>query len=187
MGQKFSNLEELTDGRPITILAFKEERILEVWKKNESGWRAVCSYPFTGFSGELGPKLIEGDGQIPEGVYEVEYLNPNSSFHLSIKIDYPNGFDRKMAARDGRKQLGDDIFIHGSTVTIGCIPIGDDKMEELFYLIAKNGYQNTKVIIAPCDFRRGKSHPVIDAVDWESNLYQLIEESLQKYPISQSH
>ena len=108
MRQKFSDLEELTDGRSITILAFKEERVLEVWKKNESRWRAVCSYPFTGFSGELGPQLIEGDGQIPEGVYEVEYLSPNSSFHLSMKIDYPNDFDSKMGDADGRKQLDND-------------------------------------------------------------------------------
>ena len=115
----------------------------------------------------------------------MEYLNPNSSFHLSMKIDYPNDFDRKMADADGRKQLGDDIFIHGSTATVGCIPIGDDKIEELFYLIAKNGYQNTKVIIAPRDFRQGGKLPEIDSVSWESRLYQPIVENLKKYPRSQ--
>jgi len=61
----------------------------------------IKSYPFTGFSGGLGPKLREGDGQIPEGVYAIEYLNPNSQFHLSVKLDYPNVFDKAKGRADG--------------------------------------------------------------------------------------
>ena len=84
------------------------------------------TFPFQGFSGTLGPKLREGDGQIPEGLYRIEYLNPNSSYHLSLKIDYPNAFDREKGRSDGRERLGYDIFIHGKSVTVGCIPIGDE-------------------------------------------------------------
>ena len=181
--KRFQNIEALTNGEPMSILAFKEEQRLELWKQREAKWEFVCSYPFTGYSGKLGPKLKEGDGQIPEGIYKIEYLNPNSAFHLSIKVDYPNSFDRKMAAADGRKGLGFDIFIHGSSATVGCIPIGDQGIEELFFLIAKNGYSNTTVIISPVDFRLGISPPEVDGINWESTLYTNLSQRLKDYPI----
>ncbi len=71
---------------------------------------------------ETWPKFKEGDGQIPEGIYGIEYLNPNSKFHLSMKINYPNSFDKEMAKIDNRKNLGGDIMIHGSNKTIGLYP-----------------------------------------------------------------
>lgn len=184
MIERFQDVEVLTNGEPMSILAFKEEQRLELWKQGDTGWEFVRSYPFTGFSGRLGPKLKEGDRQIPEGVYRVEYLNPNSSYHLSIKIDYPNAFDQKMAVADGRKGLGFDIFIHGSNLTVGCIPIGNQGIEELFYLIAKNGYRNSTIIISPVDFRLGASPPEIDNIDWEAGLYADLSEKLQEYPLS---
>jgi len=101
----------------LTILMFKRERRVELWA---SGWREPRMYAMTEFSGQLGPKLKEGDGQIPEGVYAVEYLNPNSRFHLSLKVSYPNGFDRVRAKVDGRTELGGDIMIHGGAATVGC-------------------------------------------------------------------
>ena len=159
----------------ISIVAIKHEKVLEVWGANmETGWRLVQSVPFTGTSGKLGPKLKEGDRQIPEGIYGIEYLNPNSRFHLSMKIDYPNEFDREMARRDGRTNLGNDIMIHGSFVTVGCIPIGDDRIEEVFLLVAKAGIENTRVIISPVDPRKAVAFPEIDSVDWENELYELI-------------
>ena len=79
----------------ILLVALKESRVLQVYIKDENGINLLKEYPFTGYSGKLGPKLKEGDRQIPEGVYNVEYLNPNSSFYLSIKIDYPNELDKK--------------------------------------------------------------------------------------------
>ena len=69
-------------------------------------------YPILAASGVLGPKLREGDKQVPEGIYGAEALNPNSKFHLSIRLNYPNTFDRRMAQSDGRTQLGGDIMIH---------------------------------------------------------------------------
>ncbi|MBM4163928.1 MAG: hypothetical protein FJ222_05750 [Lentisphaerae bacterium] len=183
MNERFQDLEALTKGEPMSILAFKEEQRLELWKQRGTGWEFVRSYPFTGFSGKLGPKLREGDGQIPEGVYRIEYLNPNSSFHLSIKVEYPNAFDREMAAADGREGLGFDIFIHGSSATIGCIPIGDQAIEELFYLIAKNGHRNATIIISPVDFRRGVSPPEVRGIDWETDLYASLSERLHDYPL----
>lgn len=140
-------------GDKLLILVFKSERLVEV---NASGWDSPRIYKMTNFSGKPGPKLREGDGQIPEGIYGVEYLNPNSAFHLSIKVTYPNAFDRSRAKEDGRSQLGGDIMIHGGSATIGCVPLGDDAIEEVFYFVAKAGSRNTIIVMAPYDMRKGR-------------------------------
>ena len=140
-------------GGKLRILVFKNERRLEV---HAPGWETPRVYPMTGFSGALGPKLKEGDGQIPEGVYGIEYLNPNSSFYLSMKVSYPNAADRQRAKADGRTKLGGDIMIHGKNVTVGCVPIGDDAIEDVFYLVNAVGIKNVSVIIAPYDMRKGR-------------------------------
>ena len=113
-------------GGKLRILVFKSERSVEV---HAPGWEAPRIYPMTAFSGSLGPKLREGDGQIPEGIYGIEYLNPNASYYLSLKVTYPNASDRACAKADGRTNLGGDIMIHGKAVTIGCVPVGDDALE----------------------------------------------------------
>ena len=120
------------------------------------GWINPVVYKMTAFSGKLGPKLKEGDRQIPEGIYCVEYMNPNSSYHLSFKVSYPNDFDKAMAAKEGRTNLGGDIMIHGSNATIGCVPIGDEGIEDVFYLVAKVGFKNVEIVIAPYDMRKGR-------------------------------
>ena len=84
--------------------------MLEVWGRLKSGeLELIKRYPFTGFSGGPGPKLREGDGQIPKGIYAIEYLNPNSQFHLSMKLDYPNAFDKakgEYTAKDTKSTNG---------------------------------------------------------------------------------
>ena len=137
----------------LRILVFKHERMVEV---QAPGWSAPRTYPMTAFSGTLGPKLREGDGQIPEGVYGLEYLNPNSSYHLSMKVSYPNADDRAQAEKEGRTNLGGDIMIHGSNATVGCVPVGDEAIEELFYLVQAAGLPNVSVVIAPYDMRAGR-------------------------------
>ena len=138
---------------PLRILVFKQERMVEV---QAPGWSAPRRYPMTAFSGTLGPKLREGDGQIPEGVYGLAYLNPNSSYHLSMKVSYPNAEDRAQAAKEGRTNLGGDIMIHGSNATVGCVPVGDEAIEELFYFVQAVGLRNVVVIMAPYDMRQGR-------------------------------
>lgn len=168
----------------ITLVALKQERIVEVWGRGGDGrLERVREFPFQGYSGRLGPKLREGDGQIPEGIYRIEYLNPNSSYHLSVKIDYPNEFDREKGRSDGRDHLGYDIFFHGKSVTIGCIPIGDDAIEELFTIVAQVGIGNVEVIIAPWDFREREDAPAIDAISWEEELYRRIRDAMQPYAV----
>jgi hypothetical protein len=172
----------------LTLLALKEERRIELWGHQDStiAPELLRVYPFTGFSGTLGPKLREGDGQIPEGIYRIEYLNPQSSYHRSMKLDYPNGWDRAMGLADERPQLGFDIFIHGSFLTIGCIPIGDEAIEELFTVVEDFGHGRVEVIIAPWDFRVREDSPEIEEIDWEGELYarvrEVISERLLNYP-----
>ncbi|KMQ51717.1 Uncharacterized protein CHISP_1474 [Chitinispirillum alkaliphilum] len=164
----------------LTLIAIKDEKILECWLKSDSKWILQKIYPFTGYSGDLGPKLRRGDRQIPEGIYGVEYLNPNSRFYLSFKLNYPNATDILNAERDKRTDLGDDIFIHGDRVTIGCIPVGDKKIEELFYLVAKLGKRNVKVIISPIDFRKTRDIP-IGTKDWVTELYNDISKEMEVF------
>jgi murein L,D-transpeptidase YafK len=118
----------------VFIRAFKRERLLELWASNskEDRFELIKQYSFCAISGRLGPKRREGDGQIPEGFYHVDRFNPLSNFHLSLGINYPNRSDRILG---GANRLGGDIFIHGGCATIGCVPITDDGIKEL-YLIA---------------------------------------------------
>ena len=134
----------------------------------------IKSYPFTGFSGGLGPKLREGDGQIPEGVYAIEYPNPNSQFQLSVKLDYPNVFDKAKGRADGRDRLGFDIFIHGGSARIGCIPIGDAGIEEGLLMVSEVGINNVTAIVSPYDMRTNTKRIEIPGIIWEQELYDLI-------------
>jgi len=168
--------------REIILVAFKEERTLQVYAKDYDGIKLIKEYPFTAYSGKLGPKLREGDRQIPEGIYKVEYLNPNSSYYLSIKVDYPNAFDKSKTELTNQADMGGDIFIHGKSATIGCIPIGDEAIEEVFLLTQKAINNNVKVIISPRDFRVNSSYPKIEGMDWENELYEIINNELKTLP-----
>lgn len=136
---------------PIFLRIFKSEQIIEVWvNSGQIGYRLLLVYPFCSSSGTLGPKRQMGDRQIPEGFYHFDRYNPNSSFYLSLGINYPNASDRILGTQ-GR--LGGDIFIHGSCVTIGCIPITDDSIKELYLLAVEArsaGQREIPVHIFPC-------------------------------------
>ena len=169
-----------------TLLAIKETRTLELWVSSEGRWLHIRDYPIRGLSGHPGPKLFEGDRQVPEGRYNVVGLNPNSTFHLSMKLGYPNAFDREMAALDGRKRLGGDIYIHGRDVSKGCLAMGDRAVEELFVMTALVGKEKVDVIIAPRDFRvypPGDSNGLVPR--WVSDLNQRIASDLAPFPLSE--
>jgi len=127
--------------------------------------------------------LREGDQQVPEGIYSIESLNPNSSYHLSLRVNYPNVFDREQAAREGRTNLGGDIMIHGGAVSVGCLAMGDEAAEDLFVLAADTGLTNITVILSPVDFRKGQRVPQTGAVPpWTASLYQTIQSNLYGLP-----
>lgn len=139
-GKEVNNLLKAKDintsAYDLFLRALKKEQKLEVWakNKNQSTYALIKTYKFCTFSGVLGPKRRSGDMQIPEGVYQVTTFNPQSSYHLSFKINYPNKSDLVFA---DKKNPGNDIYIHGDCVSIGCIPLGDDNIEELYLLAAK--------------------------------------------------
>ncbi len=142
----------------IVLIANKEKRILYVFGKklSDKKYTYITEYPFMRMSGKLGPKLMEDDMQTPEGIYKMESLNPNSRLHLSLRVNYPNDFDKQKAKLDGRKlsTLGGDIMIHGRASTIGCIPIGDVAIEELFVMSAKAGVGNVDILILPYNLQQ---------------------------------
>ncbi len=135
----------------IFIRIFKQENIVELWafSKKDGQFHKVTSYPICRRSGRLGPKRRSGDFQVPEGFYHVNRFNPASRFYLSLGINYPNASDRILGVQGS---LGGDIFIHGDCVTIGCIPITDDLIKELYLATVEaksNGQRNIPVHIFP--------------------------------------
>lgn len=168
----------------VVLVGLKSEKTLEMYAPDDSGeFRFIRSYPILAASGKMGPKLHEGDLQVPEGLYEVESLNPNSMFHLALRLNYPNSFDRQQARRDGRSNLGGDIMIHGSSVSIGCLAMGDEAIEDIFILAADTGIKNISVILAPVDFRvPGSSVDQKDLPPWIDTLYDAIRSELERLP-----
>jgi murein L,D-transpeptidase YafK len=122
---------------------FKKEQKLEIWAKNESDktFQILKTYEIASSTGDLGPKRKQGDMQTPEGFYFIDRFNPISNFHLSLGINYPNESDKILGEKGN---LGSDIFIHGSTVTVGCMPMTDDKIKEIYILAveARNAGQS---------------------------------------------
>lgn len=120
--------------RNLLIRVFKKEQVLELWAKpaNKNRLELVKEYPVCASSGVLGPKRRRGDLQVPEGFYYINHFNPASNFHLSLGVSYPNSADRILGASSTKVNLGGSIYIHGNCVTIGCIPIEDGPIEEVY-------------------------------------------------------
>jgi murein L,D-transpeptidase YafK len=110
----------------------------------------VKSYEVCSTSGELGPKRRQGDHQVPEGFYHIDYYNPWSSYHLSVRINYPNQSDKILSPF--KNNLGNNICIHGDCVSIGCIAIQDENIKEVYWLMVQAhgaGQANVPVHIFP--------------------------------------
>lgn len=165
----------------LTLAAFKDERTLELYAPDrDSTMRFVRAYPILAASGGPGPKLREGDLQVPEGIYRIDFLNPNSRYHLSLHVNYPNAYDRAQARREGRTRLGGDIMIHGNAVSAGCLAMGDEAAEDLFVLAADTALPRLTLIISPVDFRR--TDFTLDSPAWAEELYAQIRAALQPLP-----
>jgi murein L,D-transpeptidase YafK len=118
----------------IFLRVFKLDRMVELWAKtsDEGKYALVKTYKVCYSSGVLGPKRRQNDGQVPEGFYVVDQFNPQSEYYLSLRLNYPNLSDKILGVKG---KLGEDVFMHGNCVSIGCIPITDDCIKEV-YLIA---------------------------------------------------
>ncbi len=157
----------------LALLGLKREKRLEVYAAASDTWKLLRAYPILAASGVAGPKQREGDRQVPEGLYRIESLNPNSRFHLALRVNYPNEFDRRQAQREGRSSLGGDIMIHGNEVSVGCLAMGDEAAEDLFVPAARTGLEQIQVILAPCDLRITGIPPIdADQPPWLAELYE---------------
>ena len=119
--------------KALYIRNFKFDRLMEVWVRTEDKgpFKFLKSYKICMQSGTMGPKRIEGDYQVPEGFYYINEFNPNSNYHLSLGINYPNASDRILSDPG---QPGSEIYIHGNCVSTGCIAITDVPIEELYIM-----------------------------------------------------
>jgi murein L,D-transpeptidase YafK len=145
--------------RYVYIRSFKYDSQLEVWVKNskEEKYQLFKIYKVCAMAGTLGPKRMAGDYQVPEGFYYINEFNPKSEYHLSLGLNYPNISDHILS---DSVQPGGDIYIHGSCVTTGCIPITDTQIEELYVLAvhAKDlGEDFIPVHIFPVNFSNPRS------------------------------
>ncbi len=180
----FARLSMEYPPRNLVLLGFKNERLLEVWVSADGAkYHWLKTYPIVKASGRLGPKLQNGDLQVPEGFYQVESLNPNSLYHLALRLNYPNAFDWEQGRQDGRADLGSDIMIHGRDCSIGCLAMGNEAAEDLFVLAAETGCEQIKVILSPVDFRRHKLPADLAPLPaWTTGLYADLRRELAQYP-----
>jgi len=135
----------------VFIRVFKNEDTLEVWAKdkNRTKYKLFKTYQICEKSGILGPKRREGDGQVPEGFYNIQGFNPDGKYYLTLWINYPNASDNILS---DKKRPGSEICIHGKCVTIGCIPMTDPQIEEIYTLCieaASNGQNIIQTHIFP--------------------------------------
>lgn len=141
------------EGSQIFLRVFKYEEQLELWSKAKGAkkYKKIHTFPICAASGKLGPKRQQGDRQVPEGFYRISYFNPNSRYHLSMRVNYPNQSDKIRTTNP--KNPGGDIMIHGNCVSIGCIAIQDEPIEVLYKIAQtaqKSGQSHLPVHIFPC-------------------------------------
>ncbi len=165
------------------LVGLKAEKELRVYaSESNSDSKLLHTYEILAASGESGPKLKQGDWQVPEGFYKVEAFNPNSRYHLSLRVNYPNNEDKNNAAKEKRTNLGGDIMIHGSNASVGCLAMGDDAIEEIYVLVNEVGRENVDIILAPCNLASQKPQiKMSEQPVWLPQLYERLKESLSRF------
>lgn len=143
----------------VYIRSFKYEAQLEVWVKNtaKDQYKLFKTYKVCMQSGTMGPKRLQGDYQVPEGFYYINEFNPNSNYHLSLGLNYPNASDKILS---DSLRPGGDIYIHGSCVSVGCIPLTDDQIEEVYIITSyakANGQDFIPVHVFPIRYNQKRS------------------------------
>lgn len=161
--QQFQEANLNWPAKQLYIRSFKQDGVLELWVKNslEEPFVLFKTYNICALSGKLGPKRREGDLQVPEGIYYINEFNPNSDYHFSLGLNYPNQSDLFFA---DSKAPGGEIYIHGQCATVGCIPILNSPIEELYVLasiVKKQGQDFIPVHIFPIRFSNQQSAKAI--------------------------
>lgn len=156
LSKEFEKVGVAYPPKDVYLRTFKSQNEMELWARNDksSEYKLVKTYRICALSGILGPKRRDGDRQVPEGYYFIEDFNPRSDFYLSLLLNYPNYLDMV----DGDKvNPGGDIYIHGGCVTVGCMPMTDDVIQELYVICLNaklNGETHIPVHIYPVRFNK---------------------------------
>jgi len=163
------------------IRGFKYDRALEVWVKGNSNenFKLFKTYKVCMQSGTLGPKRLEGDYQMPEGFYYINEFNPNSNFHLSLGLNYPNASDKILS---DSLRPGNSIYIHGKCLSTGCIAIDNKPIEELYLLasyIKDAGIEFIPVHIFPVKYNVKKSLDYLAQITKDNQPLQQFAVSLK--------
>jgi hypothetical protein len=141
----------------VRLAVFKAERKAELWLPDRHGlWTFVKQYALTATSGTQGPKVYFADLQIPEGIYGIDSLALSREYHLAMHMNHPNDYDQAMVEMDGRDPafMSTGIYVHGGSISYGCVVIGNRNIEEVFLLSYAAGAENTKVYVFPHDTDR---------------------------------
>ncbi len=168
--------------KQIYLRSFKYDSELEVWVRNDvnDSFKLFKTYKVCALSGSLGPKRMEGDFQVPEGFYHINELKPNSSYHLSLGINYPNASDDILS---DYLTPGGDIYVHGGCVTVGCIPVKDNQIEELYLLASyakDNGQDFIPIHIFPINYNNTRSFRYLALSIKDNKEYQTFALTLQE-------
>ena len=174
--------KKMTAAQPIFIRVFKESSELEVWKQRSDGrFYHLKTYPICAWSGRLGPKFKQGDKQAPEGFYTVNrhQMNPNSKFHLSFDLGYPNAFDR------ANRRTGDFLMVHGDCTSAGCYAMTDHWMEEI-YALAREAFigGQSKIHVHAFPFRMTEANLVRHASSKHAKFWQTLKDGYDYFELT---
>jgi len=166
----------------VCIRSFKYDGQLEVWVKSDrkDPYKLFKSYKVCALAGTLGPKRMAGDYQVPEGFYYINEFNPNSNYYLSLGLNYPNVSDKILS---DSLRPGGDIYIHGSCVTVGCIPVTDQQIDEIYILAAyakASGQDYIPVHIYPIRYNNKKSAEYLSTLTRNDSQLRIFSERLEK-------
>jgi murein L,D-transpeptidase YafK len=172
--KQFSEKKLVWPPQALYVRSFKYDRQLEVWVKGsrKEPFKLFKSYKVCMQSGAMGPKRMEGDYQVPEGFYYINEFNPNSNYHLSLGLNYPNASDKVLS---DSIRPGGEIYIHGNCVSTGCLPISDLPMEELYVLASyakSQGQDFIPVHIYPVKYAVKKSFDYLAEATKNNQLLQ---------------
>ncbi len=167
----------------IYLRVFKQDMRMEIWIKPQGQQQYILfkDYSVCMLSGIPGPKRMGGDKQIPEGFYNIDKFNPLSGYWLSMRLNYPNLSDVVLGKRG---YLGGDIFIHGACQTVGCVPMTDDKIKEIYWLCLQayqNGQKDIPVHIYPYEYGKGELDTSHNKVEDLAELNRLWNNIAQCY------
>lgn len=181
----FEKVDVAYPPKRMTWIGLKQEKMLYCFAPDSKGMmRKVLSLPIVGTSGASGPKLKQGDLQIPEGLYALTGFRPHVIAHIGLDVNYPNAEDKAHAKKERRTNLGGDIMIHGHYISTGCLAMTDEPIETLFVLAYDTGLKNVKLILAPCNLAKQKAD--VDFMKqpvWLPELYERIGKALRGYAI----